>query len=114
MLPLPNVLRAGAMNRLGRMFLCHGLPADGTILTPHTKTASSSTNRLQASGYAALADQREEFFALLKLSEDRERFSVGCYRSGQLVEFRRTLNRHSSLDVRVRREFNDLFYGLIH
>jgi len=81
---------------------------------PHTKPPFSSANRLQASGYAAFTDQREKLFALLKLCEDRERFSVGCYRSGQLVEFRRTLNRHSSLDVRVRREFDDLFYGLIH
>ena len=81
-LALPNVLPAGARNRLGRIFLSHGLPADGTILTPHIGPAFSSTNRLQAGGHATFADQREEFFPLLKLGEERERFSIRGYRSG--------------------------------
>src|SRR6516164_4627173 len=34
-LALPNVLAAGARNRLRRMFLCHGLPTDRTLSAPH-------------------------------------------------------------------------------
>ncbi len=76
-LALPNVLPAGARNRLRGMFLCHRLPADGTILTPHGGSAFSSTKRCNAGGHVKLTDHCVEFFP-----EKRERFSVGCNRSG--------------------------------
>src|SRR5882762_11614527 len=38
-LALPDVLPARARNRLRGMFLCHRLPADGTIFTPHNWTS---------------------------------------------------------------------------
>jgi len=37
---------------------------------------------LQAGAHAIFADQCEDFFPLLKLGEERERFSLARYRSG--------------------------------
>ncbi len=81
-LALPDVLPARTRHRLGGMFLCHRLPADGTILTPHTGPAFSSTNRLRASGNVKLIDHGVEFFQLLHGSEKLERFSISGYRPG--------------------------------
>src|SRR5437773_2677498 len=81
-LALPDVLPARTRNRLGRMFLCHRLPAHGTIFAPHNGPAFSSANRLQASGHAAFTDYYVELFPPLKRGQERERFSVSCNRSG--------------------------------
>jgi hypothetical protein len=81
-LALPDVLAAGARHRLCGLFLCHRLPTDGTIFTPHIGSAFSSTNRCNAGGHVTLTDHGVEFFTMLQCGEKRERFSVGCYRSG--------------------------------
>ena len=81
-LALPDVLAAGARHRLRGMFLCHRLPADGTILTPHTGPAFCSTNRLRAGGNVKLIDHGVEFFQLLHCCEKLERFSISGYRPG--------------------------------
>jgi hypothetical protein len=81
-LALPDVLAARAGNRLRGMFLCQRLPTDGTIFTPHIGSAFSSTKRCNAGGHVTLSDHFVEFFPRLKCCEKRERFSVGCYRSG--------------------------------
>src|SRR5882672_12774435 len=41
-LALPDVLSARAGNRLRGIFLCHGLPANGTIFAPHLGTTFPS------------------------------------------------------------------------
>src|SRR6267143_815347 len=46
-LALPDVLAAGARHCLRGMFLCHRLPAYGTICAPHIGSAFSSTNTVQ-------------------------------------------------------------------
>jgi hypothetical protein len=46
-LALPDVLAAGTRNRLHGMFLCHRLPADGTVFAPHIGSTSFSTNTPQ-------------------------------------------------------------------
>src|SRR5882724_11793139 len=43
-LALPDVLSARAGNRLGGIFLGHGLPANGTIFAPHVNTCFYSTD----------------------------------------------------------------------
>ena len=45
-LTLPDVLPARARNRLRGIFLCHRLPADGTILAPHVPLALRHFHRL--------------------------------------------------------------------
>ena len=81
-LALPDVLPARTRHRLGGMFLCHRLLADGTILTPHTGPAFCSTNRLRAGGNVKLIDHGVEFFQLLHCCEKLERFSISGYRPG--------------------------------
>ena len=81
-LALPDVLPARTRHRLGGMFLCHRLPADRTILAPHTGPAFSSTNRLRAGGNVKLIDHGVEFFQLLHCCEKLERFSISGYRPG--------------------------------
>jgi hypothetical protein len=80
-LAIPDVLAAWARHRLCWMFLCHRLPADGAVLTPHIASAFSSTSTRQH-GHVMLSDHFVEFFPRLKSCEQRERFSVGCYRPG--------------------------------
>src|SRR6267378_3419479 len=77
-LALPDVLAAGARNRLRGMFLCHRLPADGTILTPHIGSAFPQLARCNVGEHVILTDHCVEFFPLLKCCEKRERFSVSC------------------------------------
>jgi len=81
-LALPDVLPARTRHRLGGMFLCHRFPADGTILTPHTAPAFSSTNRLRTGWNVKLIDHGVEFFQLLHCCEKLERFSISGYRPG--------------------------------
>jgi hypothetical protein len=64
-------------------------------------------------GRVELIDHCVEFFPPLKRGEKRERFSVGCYRSGQLVKLRRILNSAPSSYVRICREFEDSVYDLV-
>jgi hypothetical protein len=54
-----------------------------------------------------------EFFPLLQSCEKRERSSIGCYRSGQILKLRRTLNRPPSSYVRIRREFEYSFNAFV-
>ncbi len=81
-LALPDVLPARTRHRLGGMFLCHRFLADGTILTPHTAPAFSSTNRLRTGWNVKLIDHGVEFFQLLHCCEKLERFSISGYRPG--------------------------------
>src|SRR6266852_3022690 len=80
-LVLPDVLPARTRNRLRGIFLCHRLPAGGTILAPHVGPPFPSTNRLRAGGHVKLIDHGVELFPPLKCCEKRERFPVGCNRS---------------------------------
>ncbi len=81
-LALPDVLPAWARNRLRGIFLCHRLPADGTIFAPHIGPAFLSTNRLRAGGHVKLIDHGVKLFLPLQCCEQRERFPVGGNRSG--------------------------------
>ncbi len=46
------------------------------------QSVRSQLTRCKAAGHVMLTDHCVEFFPLLKRCEKRERFSVGCYRSG--------------------------------
>src|SRR5204862_6562176 len=81
-LALPDVLPARTRHRLGGMFLCHRFPADGTILTPHTAPAFSSTNRLRTGWNVKLIYHGGEFFQLLHCCAKLDRFSISGYLPG--------------------------------
>jgi len=68
-LALPDVLPARARNRFRGIFLCHRLPADGTILAPHVGPAFPSTNRLRPGGHVKQIDHGVELFPLSQCSE---------------------------------------------
>jgi hypothetical protein len=95
------------------MFLCQRLPADGTILAPLVGSAFPQLNSCNAAGHVLLANYCVEFFQMLQCRENPEQFSIGCYRSGQIVKLRRILNRAPSLYVRSGREFKDSIYGFV-
>src|SRR6266850_618913 len=81
-LALPDVLTARARDRLCGIFLCHRLPADGAVLTPHIGPAFPQLTRRTASGRVLGIDHHVEFFHLFECSKKSERFPVGCYRPG--------------------------------
>src|SRR6266403_1324182 len=106
---LPNMFPAGASYRLRRMFLCHRLPADGTILAPHIGPAFPQLTRCKVGGHVMQIHNVVEFFQLLQCCEKRQRFPVGCYRPGEIMKLRRILRCQPSSYVRIRREFQDSF-----
>jgi len=62
-------------------FFASGCRQTGHFLL-HILDQPFSTNRLHAGGRVMLTDHGVEFFPLPKRCEERERFPVGCYRSG--------------------------------
>ena len=94
-------------------FFASGWRQTGQFLRHMLGQAFPQLTRCNGDGNVALIDHSVEFFALLKRGEKRKRFSVGCYRSSQLVKLRRILDRPPSSDVRLRREFENSFYGFV-
>lgn len=112
-LAFPNVLSAGARQRLRGFFLCQRLPADRTISSPHIASTFSSTNKAQRRWAVAPADPRIRFFLQLESREKGQRLPAGRDRPGQLMKLRRVPNRSPSPYVRIHRKIEDLFYPFV-
>jgi len=63
-------------------FFAIGCRQMGQFLRHILDQPPSQLTRRNVSRHVMLTDHGVEFFPLLKCSENRERFSVGCYRSG--------------------------------
>ena len=112
-LALPDVLPARARHRLRGVFLGQCLPADRTISSPHIESTFSSTYTVQRGWAFIRTDPCVRFFLLLKSGEKRQRLSAGRDLLGQLIKLRRVLGRAPSSDVRIYREFENLFYAFV-